>query len=150
MSLITDAIFVKALRSNTELMSTLADGDVYNTSITVPDVDLDKAALPYVIVSFDGMNNTDSTKDDEFEGDEDRVQVSIEVAAKTRPELGNILMAIRETIRTYFHANYGSDEDEDFALIPNDMVMNASGVQYDPVKPCFWQVLTYQCDTDID
>ena len=43
MSLITDAIFVQALRSNSALMQQLADGDVYNTTIALPDEELDNA-----------------------------------------------------------------------------------------------------------
>lgn len=150
MSLLTDVIFVKALRSNAELIAQLPAGDVYNTAIALPDEDMDNAPLPYVIVSYDGMSNADSTKDDSFESDEDLVQISIEVAAKTRPELGDIMVAIRDTIRTYFRAHYGDDDDADFALIPNDMTVSAQPVQYDSVKPCYWQVLQYQCDTDID
>lgn len=150
MSLLTDIIFVKALRSNETLIDRLPAGDVYNTAIALPDKEADNAPLPYIIVSFDGLQNDDATKDDSFEGDEDRVQIGIEVAASTRPELGELMVAIRNTINTYFRENYGSDEDEDFALIPNDMVLSAQGVQYDSAKPCYWQVLQYQCDTDID
>ena len=91
MSLITDAIFVQALRSNSALMQQLADGDVYNTTIALPDEELDNAELPYIIVSFDGFTNEGSTKDNAFEGDTDRVTVSIEVAAETRPQLGQIM-----------------------------------------------------------
>ena len=37
MSLQTDIIFVKALRSNAELIEQLPAGDVYNTAIALPD-----------------------------------------------------------------------------------------------------------------
>ncbi len=150
MSLITDIIFVKALRSNTTLMAQLAAGDVYNTAIALPDEDADNAPLPFVIVSYDGMQNDDTTKDDEFEGDTDRVQISIEVAAESRPQLGDLTTAIRDTVRSYFRDHQGDDSDEDFALIPLEMTVSAQPVQYDPQKPCYWQVLQYQCDTNID
>ena len=52
MSLITDAIFVKALRSNTELIEQLPAGDVYNTAIALPEEEADNASVPYIIVSF--------------------------------------------------------------------------------------------------
>lgn len=149
MSLLTDLIFVKALRSNSELIMQLPAGDVYNTTIALPDVDMDNAPLPYVIVSFDGMQNQDETKDNSFEGDSDNVQISIEVAAQTRPQLGNLMTAVRETVRDYFIAHNGDDSDEDFALIPYDMKPSAGRVAYDPDKPCYWQVLSYQCETDI-
>ena len=150
MSLLTDLIFVKAIRSNEELMAQLPAGDVYNTSIALPDVDLENAPIPYVIVSYEGMQNDEDTKDNDFEGDTDRVQIAIEVAAATRPELGRLLVAIRRTVRDYFMENRGDDSDEDFRLIPEDMTPSAGRVSYDPDKPCFWQVLNYACETEID
>lgn len=150
MSLLTDIIFVKALRSNATLMEQLAEHDVRNTTIALPDEDMENAPLPYIIVSFDGMQNDDTTKDNDFEGDTDRVQIGIEVAADTRPQLGTLMVAVRDTIREYFEAHQDDDSDEDFALIPRDMTPSAQAVQYDQDKPCYWQVMTYQCDTDID
>ncbi len=150
MSLITDAIFVKALRSNAELIEQLPAGDVYNTTIALPDEDIDNAPLPYVIVSFDGLQNQDQTKDDDFEAESDNVQIGIEIAAETRPKLGALAMAVRKTLREYFREHQGDDSDEDFALIPEDMTLQAGAVQYDSLKPCYWQQLTYQCDTNID
>ena len=64
MSLLTDIIFVKALRADENLMAQLPAGDVYNTAIALPDEDLDNAPLPYIIVSFDGLTNDVETKDD--------------------------------------------------------------------------------------
>lgn len=150
MSLLTDIVFVKALRSNEELMAQLPAGDVYNTAIALPEEDADNAPLPYIIVSFDGMQNVDETKDDRYEGTEDKVQIGITVAADTRPQLGAIMTAIRSTIKEYFSENYGSDEDEDFALIPIDVSLSASPVQFDSLKPCYWQSFNYNCDTEID
>lgn len=150
MSLLTDIIFVKAIRSNASLIAQLPDGDVYNTAIALPDEEAENAEVPYIIVSFDGLNNQDTDKDDSFEAETDNVTIGITVAAKTRPELGELLTAVRTTIREYFREHYGDTTDEDYALIPNDITLSAQGVQYDSMKPCFWQVLNYQCDTDVD
>lgn len=144
MSLVTDAIFVQALRTNASLMSQLADGDVYNTTIALPDEDLDNAPLPYAIVTYDGMENDGTTKDFPYEGDSDRVTISIEVAAETRPKLGELMEAIRTTIRDYFEEYHDGNN-----LIPEDYQLRAGAVQYDSLKPCYWQVLTYACDTNI-
>lgn len=145
MSLITDAIFVQALRSNSALMQQLADGDVYNTTIALPDEELDNAELPYIIVTFDGMTNEGSTKDNAYEGDTDRVTVSIEVAADTRPELGQIMQDVRSTIVNFFDEHFGADGYE---LIPDDYQVRAGSVIYDDRKPCYFQVMTYDCDTN--
>ena len=150
MSLITDAIFVKALRSNAALIAQLPAGDVYNTAIALPDEDADNAPLPYVIVSFDGLNNQDTTKDNDYDGLTDTVTIGIEIAAETRPKLGELARSVRKTLREYFREHQGDDSDEDFALIPEDMTLSAQPVQYDSLKPCYWQRLTYQCDTNID
>ena len=146
MSLQTDIIFVKALRADEELMAELAAGDVYNTSIAMPDEDLDNAPLPYVIVSFDGLTNDVETKDDPYEGDSDNVTISIEIAAKTRTELGQLAEAVRHQVHDYFVE--ADPTDDDFNLVPLDYQLSAQQVNYDQLKPCYWQVLTYQCDTN--
>lgn len=150
MSLLTDIIFVKALRSNAELIGRLPAGDVYNTAIALPDEEVENAPLPYIIVTFDGLNNQNTTKDDAFESESDSVQIGITICAGEREELGEMAVAVRTTIREYFREHYGDNTDEDFALIPDDITLNAQGVQYDSMKPCFWQVLNYQCDTETD
>jgi hypothetical protein len=146
MSLQTDIIFVKALRANADLMAQLAAGDVYNTAIALPDEDLDNAPLPYAIVTFDGLNNDIDTKDDPFESDSDSVNISIEIAAKTRNELGQLASAIRRQVHQYFIN--ADPTDEDYELIPHDYQFSAQAVNYDSMKPCYWQILTYQCDTN--
>ena len=150
MSLITDAIFVKALRSNAALIAQLPAGDVYNTAIALPDEDADNAPLPYVIVSFDGLNNQDTTKDNDYDGLTDTVTIGIEIAAETRPKLGELARSVRKTLREYFREHQDDDSDEDYQLIPEDMTLSAQPVQYDSLKPCYWQLLTYQCDTKPD
>lgn len=150
MSLITDAIFVKALRSNAALIAQLPAGDVYNTTIALPDEELDNAPIPFVIVYFNGLQNEDQTKDDDFEAESDNVQIGIKIAAETRPKLGSLAMAVRKTLREYFREHQGDDSDDDYALIPNDMTLSAQPVIYDYWKPCYWQTLLYQCDTNID
>ena len=146
MSLQTDIIFVKALRADEELMAKLAAGDVYNTAIALPDEDLDNAPLPYVIVSFDGLTNDIDTKDDPYESDSDAVSISIEIAARTRSELGQLADAVRHQVHQYFLDADPTNEDAD--LIPHDYQFSAQAVNYDSLKPCYWQVLTYQCDTN--
>ena len=125
MSLLTDIIFVKAIRSNADIISQLPDGDVHNTAIALPDVEAENAEVPYIIVSFDGLNNQDTTKDDAFESESDSVQIGITICAGEREELGEMAVAVRTTIREYFREHYGDNTDEDFVLIPNDITLNA-------------------------
>lgn len=149
MSLLTDVIFVKALQSDETLLGQLPAGDVYNTSIALPDEELDNAPLPYVVVSFDSLENDQSTKDG-YEGETDTVNISIEVAAKTRKQLGDLTERIRTTVREYFEAAQVVPLTEPYdELVPLDYQFSAAGVQYDSLKPCYWQVMSYQCDVNI-
>lgn len=146
MSLQTDIIFVKALNANEALAQALG-GRIYNTAIPLPDEDIDNVPLPYCIVSFVGMTNDDTTKDDSYEGDFDNVHIAVEVAAKTRQQLAELVVAIRDTVHGYFTA-YDGEEDKN--LVPLGYQVSAQSVTYDQYKPCFWQVLDYQCDTYTD
>ncbi len=146
MSLITDIIFVQALRSNKELMNALPKKDVYNTAITIPDDGKDNTALPYIIVSYNGMKNDDSTKDDSYEGETDNDTVEITIAAETREKLGVIANAVRKTIHSYFTS--ATPDIDNYNLVPSDYTMSAGGVMFDQYKPCMWQILNYACETE--
>ena len=145
MSLITDKVFYNALRSNAELMATV-DGRIESTSIPVPDDQFLDTPVPYIIITFDGLQNEGFTKDNSFEGCEDKVQVSIEVAADTRDALGDIMQTIRQTVIAYFEDTEGHAWD-DYEYVPTNYTFTASAVGYDSMKPCYYQTLTYNCDT---
>jgi hypothetical protein len=53
---------------------------------------------------------------------------------------------VRNQVHQFFLAADATDED--FDLIPNDYQLSAQAVNYDQMKPCYWQVLSYQCDTN--
>lgn len=144
MSLITDKVFYNALRSNAALMEQVG-GRIESTSIPVPDEEFENVPVPYVIITFDGLQNDGFTKDNNFEGDTDHVQVGIEVAADTRDELGDIMQAIRETVVAYFEDTEGHAWD-DYKYIPSNYTLTASPVGYDSMKPCYYQTLNYNCD----
>ena len=145
MSLITDKVFYNALRSNAALMAQVG-GRIESTSIPVPDEQLDNEPVPYIIITFDGLQNEAFTKDNSYEGDTDKVQVSIGVAAQTRDELGDIMQAIRETVVAYFEDDEGHAWD-DYQYIPINYTLTASAIAYDSMKPCYYQTLTYDCNT---
>lgn len=145
MSLQTDIIFYKAIKAD-ERIAAVTEGRIYNTAIPLPDEDADNVPLPYIIVSFDGMTNDQSTKDSS-EGYSDNVQISVEVAATTRPQLAMLATQCRNAIRDYF-ANVNAD-DEDIELVPEDYAISAGPVNYDSMKPAYWQTLSYSCDTNV-
>ena len=144
MLLITDKVFYNALRSNATLMEQVGSR-IESTSIPVPDEEFDNVPVPYIIITFDGLQNDGFTKDNDFEGDTDHVQVGIEVAADTRDELGDIMQTIRQTVIDYFEGIQKTDDD--WPLIPNNYTFSAGAIGYDSMKPCYYQTLTYNCDT---
>ena len=145
MSLITDKVFYNALRSNAALMAQVG-GRIESTSIPVPDDQFDNQPVPYIIITFDGLQNEGFNKDNDFEGDTDKVQIGIEVAAQSRDDLGDIMQTIRETIINYFEDDEGHVWD-DYEYVPKFYTFSASPIGYDGEKPCYYQTLTYNCDT---
>ena len=148
MSLATDSIFTTALQSNSDLMATLGyvaptltdngkPARLYGTAIPLPDENLDNVPVPYVIVTFDGLNNDTGTKDDRYESENDRVNIGIEVVGETLKDLHDLTQMVRDTVLGYLRANHTNVEDYTFT---------ADAIQYDSLKPCYWQVLRYQCD----
>ena len=144
MSLITDKIFYNALRSNAALMEQVG-GRIESTSIPVPDDQLLNEPVPYIIITFDGLQNEGFTKDNNFEGDTDKVVVGIDVTANNRDELGDLVETIRQTVIEYFENV--TKGDADWPLIPTNYTFSASAIGYESMKPCFYQTLTYNCDT---
>ena len=117
------------------------DGRLYSTAIPMPDEDAENVPVPYIIVTFNGLNNEGTTKDDPFEGDTDMVQIGVEVTAINREQLAELTQLVRSTIHDYLT----EDVDDERQTI-DDYQLSAEAVQYDSMKPCYWQTLRYQCD----
>lgn len=146
MSLQTDRIFLKALSESTDIAAKV-DDRIYSTAIPMPEEDADNVPVPYIIVTFDGLQNDAHTKDSSFEGMEDKVQIGVTVVAETRPKLAELTELVRTAIRTFFEDVQESDED--YSLVPIDYMFSAQAVQYDDLKPCYYQIMSYQCDTEV-
>ena len=146
MSLATDSIFITALQSNSDLLEELGydpetgePARLYCTAIPLPDEDADNVPVPYVIVTFDGLTNDQGTKDDRYESEYDTVNIGVEVTARNINELHDMTQMVRDTILSYLRENDTAIMDYNFA---------AQQIQFDSLKPCYWQMLTYQCDVE--
>lgn len=137
MSLITDKFFFDALRSDSSLC-TLLDGRIFNPARATIDEEEDR--VPYIIITLDSVQNDQGTKDD-VESATDTATVSILCVGTNREQLATLTQAVRTRCKEYYWAHR---ED---ALSPYDWQFSAGPVQYDPMKPCVYQTLTYQCDT---
>ena len=136
MSLATDSIFIAAIQSNPALVERIG-GRIYGTAIPLPDEDADNVPVPYVIVTFNGLNNQNQTKDDVYESNYDTVNIGVEVTGKTIDDLHELTQELRDTILSYFRENKTAVSDYTFS---------ADAIQYDSLKPCYWQTLRYQCE----
>ena len=142
MSLQTDLIFIRALRESKGIMKALG-GRVYGTAIPLPDADADKVPVPYAVVSFDGLVNDTETKDEGFEGEDDTVTVGILVTAPSNEGIHTLSEAIRTAVRSFFEGM--APTDAGYSLVPESYVLKAGRIEYDPLKPCYYQALTYEC-----
>lgn len=153
MSLATDSIFIAALQSSPELMEAIttyvSKGEVhrseqprlYGTAIPLPEEDADNVPVPYLIVTFDGLNNDQTTKDDPYESDYDQVQIGIEAAAPTLEVLHTLTQKVREVVHGYFIGHETQVSGYQFRAEP---------IIYDEWKPGYGQVLRYQCDVELN
>ena len=136
MSLATDSIFIAAIQSNPALVERIG-GRLYGTAIPLPDEDADNVPVPYIIVTFNGLNNQNETKDDVYESNDDTVNIGVEVTGETIDDLHDLTQELRDTILSYFRENKTAVSDYTFS---------ADAIQYDSLKPCYWQTLRYQCE----
>lgn len=141
MSLQTDRVFFDALKANTTFMAAISNR-LYNTAIPLPDNKAANVPAPYVIISFDGFSNDESTKDS-YEGATDNVSVGIMIVAATREKLAELVDAIRTTIESYMENV--EDTDPDFNEVPVDYHLSGSQISYDPDKNARYIQLTYAC-----
>lgn len=138
MSLIVDKFFFNALRTSDEIKQRTS-GRIFNTAR--PDDEEAADSVPYIIITYEGMTNTAAHKDVQWEGWEDTETVSVLVVAETRESLALLITDVRRSIKA--HAEDESDDQQ-----PNDYTVSAGPVQYDSMKPCYYQTLTYVCLTD--
>ena len=149
MSLATDSIFITALQSNQELMERIGyvaptseedqgqPARLYGTSIPLPDEDVDNVPAPYLIVVIDSLTNDQETKDDCYESNYDKVDITVIVVGRTLNELHELTQMARDTILSYMRTT--TTPIKDYTFTAGQIVYNAD-------KPCYWQELNYQCD----
>ena len=73
--------------------------------------------------------------------------MSIEVAAENRDQLAELMPKVRQVIIDYFEDTTDHATD-DYELVPTNYTLTAGQIAYDSQKPCFYQTLTYNCDTN--
>ena len=148
--MLTDSFFIRAIKSNSDLLAKLPAGDIYN-NVADPDYDMENVEIPYIIVNNDGGQEGETTKDSWSEGIEDKVNISVLMVANNREELADITLAVRKTIANYMQATWtrlqsGSTEDGD-ELAPTEYNFSFSDIAYVIEKPAHRQMFYYDCTT---
>ena len=141
-----DEILYNALRADTDLMQAVCS-HIVSTCFEVGPDEVDNTPLPCIIVTDDGWQNQPETKDTEWEGMEDHVSASIEVDGRSPKEVKQLLKMCRKAVAQHIAT---LDDQEAYDEIPQLDSVQASQLAWDWMKPCYHQVLTYQCTININ
>lgn len=106
-----------------------------------PTIDENEDTIPYIIIMPGTVTNNAETKDDGVEGSEDTSNVSILCVARSHDELMDLSELVREVCTLRWE--YGEDPQT-----PIEWNFSTSEEQYDPIKPCNYLTLIYQCTTN--
>ena len=139
-----DELFYNALMADAELVAAVG-GRIESTCFEVSPDEQDNTQLPCIIVTDDGLTNNVGTKDDVWEGSEDRVQASVEVDGRDPKEVKQLIRMVRNAIS--YHIASLDDQGE---YIPTLQSVQTNGVAWDWMKPCYHSTITYQCDVKND
>lgn len=140
MALELDELFFNALMTDADLVLAVG-GRIESTCFEVSPDEQDNTQLPCIIVTDDGLTNNLTTKDTEWESDEDRVQASVEVDGRDPKEVKRLIRMVRKAIANYIESLADKGED-----IPCLQSVQTNGVAWDWMKPCYHSTITYQCD----
>ena len=139
-----DEIIYDAIVADEGIAAIVGDR-VVSTCFEVPPDVLDNTPVPNIIVTFDGFQGQTTTKDTVWEGEEDRVQVGVDVAAGSPGEVKQLVRMVRAAVESHVVALYQQGEDT-----PELEAISSDGIAWDWMKPCYYQKLNYQCITKSD
>jgi hypothetical protein len=139
-----DEIFYKAITADTELMQAVG-GRVKSTCFEVPPTEQDNTELPYILILDEGKQPAQTTKDDEWMPSQWRVSAGVEVAAISPNDVDTLIMKVMRAISNYIISM--SIHGEDFPYL-NEGFPQTQGVSWDWEKPCYFDVVHYQCNIE--
>ena len=139
-----DEIIYDALMADEALVAAVGSR-IVSTCFEVPPTDEDNTPLPNIIITDEGFQNQQTTKDCVWEAAEDRVQVGVDIAAASPDEVKRLIKMVRTAVEQYIDTMYTSDQG-----IPELESLSSDGLSWDWMRPCYYQKLTYQCITLAD
>lgn len=134
-----DQILFDALKGDAALMEAVGDR-VVSTCFEVGPDEMDNTPLPCIIVTDDGWQNQQESKDTMWESMEDRVTASIEVDADSPKAVKQLMRLCRKAVARHIDGMAEAGDD-----IPELDSVQTSQLAWDWMKPCYWQTMTYNC-----
>ena len=134
-----DEIIYDAILADAALMTAIGER-VVSTCFEVSPDEKDNTPLPNIIVTDDGFQNQDTTKDSVWEGGDDEVQVTVDIAAKSPNEVKDLVRMVRRAVSRYIIGMYENHE-----MVPELDKLSSDGLQWDWMRPCYYQKLTFNC-----
>lgn len=135
-----DEIIYDAIRADVTLMEAIGSR-VVSTCFEVSPDEKDNTPLPNIIVTNDGFQNQGVTKDSVWEGGDDLVQVTVDIAATSPKDVKHLVMMVRRAVSRYIVQMYTDDS----ISVPELEKLSSDGLQWDWMRPCYYQKLIYQC-----
>ena len=111
---------------------------IKSTTFEVPLDKEDNTQVPYIVIYEETCQNNQATKDDVWESNTDIVNVGVEFAGGSPNEVKRLRQLIRKAVDTYVKSN-----DTDILTLNS---ISYEGIQWDWMKPCYYDTLHYQCE----
>jgi hypothetical protein len=137
-----DKILFDAIVADTDLM-TLVGSRVKSTCFEVSPEDKDNTPLPYIVIRDLGKQPSQTTKDDDWMPNQWNVVAGVEVGAVSPNEVDSIVMKAMQAIANYISNLFAHGEEKPYL---NEGFPKTQGVAWDWTKPCYWDLVQYQCD----
>ena len=136
-----DEIIYDAICADAALMEAIGNR-VVSTCFEIPPTDDDNTPLPNIIITDDGFQNNVTTKDCVWEGGEDEVRVTVDIAGNSPQEVQQIMRRVRKAVEVYM-VSLGN-------AIPELVSLTSGELAWDWIKPCYYKPLIYRCITKAD
>ena len=136
-----DEIFYAALTASEDLTA-ICGNRIYSTCVEIPPTEDDNTPIPYIIITDDSYQNDLATKDSVWEGCVDHTQASVIISAHSPAEVKRLRRMVRKAI-----ADYVESMTSNWPYLTS---ATNEGINWDWMKPCYYDTLHYQCDMDVD
>ena len=139
-----DKIFFEAIAADADLMQAVG-GRVKSTSFEVSPTEQDDTPLPYIVIRDFGKHPSQTTKDDGWMPYRWSASAGIEVAAVSPNDVDSISIKVMQAIANHIQALASQGKDIPYL---DEGFPQTQGVDWDWTKPCYFDVVHYQCDVE--